>query len=213
MHFIPNMLKLYAVTDRSWLDHHTLESQVEQAILGGVSIVQLREKELSQEAFLAQALSLKKITSQYNIPLIINDHVQIAHLSGADGVHLGQKDAAVKEARALLGPHAIIGVSARTPELALKAEKEGADYLGVGAIFGTTTKKDAQPLSYEVLKTICSSTKLPVVAIGGIDASNIPSLQGSGIAGVAVVSSLFKSSSIIEQAKILRLLSEQVVSL
>ena len=169
MNFTKSYLKLYAVTDRTWLKGQTLAFQIEEALKGGVTIVQLREKGLSTKAFVQEALAIKAITTRYNVPLIINDNVEVALLSDADGVHLGLDDMSVSKARTLLGPDKIIGASARTIERALEAESEGATYLGVGAIFGTTTKQDAKTITLDLLHSICLATAIPVVAIGGIN--------------------------------------------
>jgi thiamine-phosphate pyrophosphorylase len=195
---------LYAVTDRSWLNGQRLEDQVEQAILGGVTCVQLRDKTLSPKEFYAEAVQVKQVTDCYGVPLIINDHVEIAAQIGAAGVHIGQSDMNLREARAMLGPDRIIGVSARTVEQALSAQLGGANYLGVGAVFGTTTKLDAKPLDFAALQAICQAVEIPVVAIGGVNAENLSKLKGSGIAGAAIVSALFAQPDITAAAQILR---------
>ncbi len=189
-------LLLYIVTDRAWLNGNTLSSQVEQAAAAGATCVQLREKELDYEEFLAEAKSIKAITDRYGIPLIINDSVDIALACGADGVHIGQGDMPACKARKLIGDGRILGVSVQTAAQALAAQRCGADYLGVGAVFPTSTKPDADAVSYDTLKNICGCVNIPVVAIGGITAANITFLAGSGIAGVAVVSAVFASSDI-----------------
>lgn len=181
---------LYLCTDRSFMKTKTLEEAVEQAVKGGCSIVQLREKDCSTKEFLEQALRIKKITQQYNVPLIINDRIDICMAADADGVHLGQEDMPIAQARKLLGEEKIIGASAHNVEEALKAWQEGADYLGVGAIFGTNTKKNTVDTSIETLKEICAKVSIPVVAIGGVGLSNIEKLTGSGVRGVAVVSAI-----------------------
>lgn len=208
MKFTPECLKLYAVTDRSWLNGQTLLSQVEQALKGGTTMVQLREKTLSKEVFLAEACLMRELTRKYNVPLIINDNIEVALLSEADGVHIGQKDCSIQEARKYLGTDKIIGVTAKTPKQARLATEAGATYLGSGAVFGSGTKLDATPLSYETLQEICHSTPLPIVAIGGITEENILKLKGSPIAGVAVVSGLFKQPDIYQSARHLRELIE-----
>lgn len=197
-------LLLYAVTDRTWLKGRTMEEQVEEALKGGVTCVQLREKKLDKTALIEEAKSIKRLCEEYNVPFIINDDPETALLVGADGVHVGQKDMSPAAARELLGENKIIGVSARTVEQALKAQKEGADYLGVGAVFGTGTKADAQAISLESLRDICRAVKIPVVAIGGINEEHIPRLSGTGIAGVAVVSAIFASDDIKEASRRLR---------
>lgn len=189
-------LRLYAVTDRRWLGDSTLEQQVEEALKGGATFVQLREKQLDKKSFYREAVSLKKLCRKYGVPFVIDDDVELALESGADGVHIGQSDMALLDAREKLGPEKMIGVSARTVEEALEAERNGADYLGVGAVFSTSTKPDAVDVSLETLRKICESVSIPVVAIGGIGTENLPKLAGTGIAGVAVVSALFAAENI-----------------
>ena len=189
-------LLLYAVTDRSWLNGKTLYEQVEQALKGGVSFVQLREKNLNTEAFLQEAIQIQSLCRTYGVPFVINDNIDIALAMNADGVHVGQKDMEVSKVRAKLGPDKLIGVSAQTVEQAVKAEKEGASYLGVGAVFATDSKLDAIEVSHETLKEICKSVEIPVVAIGGINKENIKELSESGICGVAVISAIFAQSDI-----------------
>lgn len=189
-------LLLYAVTDRYWLNGATLESPVEQALMGGATLVQLREKELDHDNFLAEALRIKTICARYHVPFVINDNVEIALEADADGVHVGQDDMEAGEVRAKLGPDKIIGVSAQTVEQALLAERHGADYLGVGAVFHTGSKADAAEVSHETLKAICQAVSIPVVAIGGISADNVRELAGSGICGVAVISAIFAQKDI-----------------
>lgn len=190
--FYLNRMKyaLYLVTDQSWTDKTTLEAQVEAAILGGVTIVQLREKTLDDTAFLALAVKVKAITDRYNIPLIINDNLYVAKETGCSGVHVGQSDAECLLARKELGAGAIVGVSVTTVEEAIKAEAEGADYLGVGAMFTTLSKEDAASVSFETLKDITSAVNIPVVAIGGITHENQRLFKGTGIAGVSVISAI-----------------------
>ena len=204
MKFDKKQLLLYAVTDSRWLQGASLIQQVEAALKGGVTMVQLREKNMDEESFKQEALALKTLCQQYQVPLIINDNVKLAKEIDADGVHIGQQDCQLETARALLGPDKIIGVSARTLAQAQAAYEGGADYLGVGAVFSTTTKNDASTISYETLKAITHHTPLPVVAIGGISLDNMLSLIGSGIAGIAVVSALFASKEIIQDAKELK---------
>ena len=197
-------LLLYAVTDRSWLGNETLYEQVEKALKGGVTLVQLREKELSEANFEQEAKELLELCHKYNVNLIINDNVALAAKVGADGVHIGQSDMGVEKARAILGKEKIIGVTAKTVEQAKAAEAAGADYLGSGAVFGTSTKKDAKPMDHALLQEICESVKIPVVAIGGIDGGNILLLKGRKMAGVAVVSGLFACEDIKKAAEDLR---------
>lgn len=189
-------LLVYAVTDRSWLNGESLYSQVEKALKGGATFIQLREKELCEEDFLKEAIEIKELCKRYHVPFVINDNVDIACKMDADGVHVGQSDMEAGNVRAKLGSDKIIGVSAQTVEQALLAENCGADYLGVGAVFPTGTKSDAVEVSYETLKAICDAVHIPVVAIGGITSNNIMSLKGSGTSGVAVVSAIFASKDI-----------------
>lgn len=194
-------MRFYAVTDNSWAAKLTLKEQVEAALQGGVSMVQLREKTLPQAAFLHKAIELKKLTDQYNVPLIINDNLEIAVQSNAAGLHIGQSDGSITEIRQLLGKEKILGVSAQTVEQALYAEAAGADYLGIGAIFPTNTKNDAEIVSIKTLSDICRAVKIPVVAIGGINEQNIPTLLPCGIAGVAFVSAIFAAPNITESCR------------
>lgn len=189
-------LMLYAITDRSWLHGASLDSQVEQALRGGVTFLQLREKELSRTEFLEEAKSMKELCHRYGVPLIINDDVELAWEVDADGVHVGQSDMSAGDVRKRLGPDKIIGVSARTVEQALLAQQQGADYLGSGAVFGTDSKADAKRLDHEVLRQICKAVQIPVVAIGGIHEGNVHELAGNGISGVAVISAIFAKPDI-----------------
>lgn len=189
-------LRLYAVTDRTWLDGRTLYDDVEKALKGGVTLLQLREKNMSTDDFINSAKEIKSLCEKYNVPLIINDNVDVAKAVNADGVHIGQNDMPAHEARKILGKNKIIGVTAKTVEQAQKAEKDGADYLGSGARFGTTTKGDAKKMDMQTLKSITSSVNIPVVAIGGIDGDNILQLKGTGIVGAAVVSGIFAQDDI-----------------
>ena len=212
MNDIRKMMKLYAVTDRAWTGKQTLFEQAEAAMRGGITCLQLREKNMDKDEFLKEALEMKDLCRSYNVPLIINDDPYIAVKSGADGVHIGQKDMSLKEAREITGNGMIIGVTAALPELAVKAEKEGADYIGSGAVFGSTTKADAKPLSHDVLREITASVKIPVVAIGGITRDNMAKLAGTGIAGAALVSAIFSADDIEAECRYLMTLSEQIVS-
>jgi len=182
---------LYVVTDRTWLNGNSLSSQVEEVIKAGATFIQLREKNLSFDEFVEKAEEIKKVTDKYQVPFVINDDIQVALKVNADGVHVGQKDMNAHDVRSLIGPDKILGVSAQTVEQAVQAEANGADYLGVGAVFNTSTKLDASSVSYETLQEICRNVSIPVVAIGGIDENNISKLKGSGIDGVAVVSAIF----------------------
>lgn len=181
---------LYLVTDRRWLGKRSLADAVEEAIEGGVTMVQLREKEMSSRAFLETALAVKEVTDRYGIPLVINDRIDIAYACNADGVHLGADDLSIFVAREILGADKIVGASAATLEEALALEAEGADYLGVGAVFPTGTKSDADHVTLEQLARIKSAVHIPVVAIGGIDAEKVDSVMKTGVDGVAVVSAI-----------------------
>ena len=204
-------MRLYAVTDRAWVGQGTLGDQVEQALRGGVTCVQLREKSLGVPAILVEAEEIGALCRSYGVPFLINDRVEIALQCGADGVHVGQKDRAAREVRRLLGPNRILGVSARTVEQAVQAERDGADYLGVGAVFSTSAKADAMPVSYETLQAICRAVSIPVVAIGGIQRENLLSLTGSGVDGVALVSAIFAAPDVETASRELRALSEAMV--
>ena len=204
-------MRLYAVTDRAWVGQGTLGDQVEQALRGGVTCVQLREKSLGVPAILVEAEEIGALCRSYGVPFLINDRVEIALQCGADGVQVGQKDRAAREVRRLLGPNRILGVSARTVEQAVQAERDGADYLGVGAVFSTSTKADAMPVSYETLQAICRAVSIPVVAIGGIQRENLLSLTGSGVDGVALVSAIFAAPDVETASRELRALSEAMV--
>ena len=205
-------MTLYAVTDRSWLGERTLDQVVEQVLRGGATFLQLREKELDRAAFLAEAKELKALTAKYRVPFVINDDIDIALESDADGVHLGQTDLMGRDARALIGPDKILGITANTVELAVAAEKAGADYIGAGAVFGTTTKQNAKNLSLDTLRDICRAVTIPVVAIGGINGDNLPRLAGAGAAGAAVVSALFAQKDPEEAARRLRALADKMVA-
>ena len=204
-------LLLYAVTDRHWLNGRTLYSQVEEALKGGATFIQLREKELDEEHFLEEAKEIKELCRRYQVPFVINDNVEIALAVDADGVHVGQSDMEALDVRAQLGEDKIIGVSARTVEQALLAEKHGADYLGVGAVFQTGTKTDAWEVEHSVLKEICTKVDIPVVAIGGITQDNVKELSGSGINGVAVISAIFAQKDIETATAKLKSCVEQIV--
>lgn len=181
---------LYLCTDRQLMTTDTIEESVELAIQGGVTVVQLREKECSSRQFYQLATDVKAITDAYEVPLIINDRLDIALAVGADGVHLGQKDIPIHVARNILGPDKIIGATANTKDKAEDAWKAGADYLGVGDVFGTSTKSDTNPVSLEELKIIKQSVEIPVIAIGGVNANNIRQLRETGVDGAAVISAI-----------------------
>lgn len=210
MKFDKKDLLLYAVTDRSWLGGETLASQVERAVKGGAAFVQLREKELDKEHFLEEAVEIRELCRKYQVPFVVNDDVEIAVKSGADGVHVGQSDMEAGDVRAKLGPDKIIGVSAQTVEQAVLAEERGADYLGVGAVFPTGSKADACEVSHETLRAICEAVDIPVIAIGGINADNLRELSGSGICGIAVISAIFVKEDIEGAARELRSLAEEM---
>ena len=200
----PEDMLLYAVTDRAWLNGETLESQVEKALKGGATFVQLREKELDEEMFLEEAKKIKKLCAEYHVPFVINDNVDIALKIDADGVHVGQSDMEAGKVREKLGPDKIIGVSCKNVEQALLAKKHGADYLGVGAVFHTGSKADAEDVSHETLTAICNAVKIPVIAIGGITRDNVTELSGSGICGIAVISAIFAQKDIVSATKALK---------
>ena len=203
---------LYAITDRHWLNGESLYQQVEKALQGGVTFLQLREKNLDKELFMKEAREIKELCRKYKVPFIINDNVEIAKAIDADGVHVVQSDMEAGDVRKRLGADKIIGVSAKTVEQALLAEKHGADYLGVGAVFTTSTKTDATGVSHETLRDICQAVKIPVVAIGGITKDNVDELSGYGADGIAVISAIFAQENITEAAKDLKQRSMQMVS-
>ena len=208
-------LLLYAITDRAGADSCTLINRVEEALKGGATIIQLRDKNAEYEELLKEAEAVRKLCTHYNVPFIMNDSAELAIKAGADGVHIGQSDGSVPEIRKLIGKDMILGVSARSIEDALKAEQEGADYIGTGAVFGTDTKADAKSISIQILKSICDAVSIPVVAIGGINETNILQLSGSGISGAAIVSAIFakgfKKGDTEKAAQRLRLLIEKAV--
>ncbi len=204
-------LLLYAVTDRSWLGEQTLYEQVEEALKGGATFIQLREKELDEEDFLKEAVEIKELCMRYHVPFVINDNVEIARKMDADGVHVGQSDMEAGDVRAILGDEKILGVSAQTVEQAILAEQRGADYLGVGAVFPTGSKADAEDVSLETLKNICEAVDIPVIAIGGIGKNNVSQLRGSGICGVAVISAIFGAKDIRTATAELKTLTRQAV--
>ncbi len=205
-------LLLYAVTDRSWLGGQTLYEQVEEALQGGATFIQLREKELDDDSFLKEALEIKELCRRYHVPFVINDNVEIARKINADGVHVGQSDMEAGDVRAILGDDKILGVSAQTVEQAVLAQQRGADYLGVGAVFHTGSKTDADDVSHETLRNICAAVNIPVIAIGGISKHNVMELRGSGICGIAVISAIFAAKDICSATAELKNLTEQVVS-
>ena len=206
-------LLLYAVTDRRWLaDGETLYQVVEQAIDGGVTFVQLREKGLAKDLFLEEAKEIKKLCNARKIPFVINDSVEIALAMDADGVHVGQSDMEAGDVREKLGPNKIIGVSAQTVEQAKLAEAHGADYLGVGAVFATGSKDDAVEVGPQTLRDICQAVSIPVIAIGGISKENVSQLTGSGICGIAVISAIFAQKDVKAASKELHDLTAEMVA-
>ena len=213
MKFSREMLLLYAVTDRKWTGEKTLYRQVEEALKGGATLIQLREKNMPQEEFLKEAREMVALCHRYGTALIINDNVEVALKSGADGVHVGMEDPPVKEIRKQVPGDFIIGATAKTTEQAQRAEKEGADYLGVGAVFPSSTKKNAIRITTEELKKICSSVRIPAVAIGGITSENAGTLVGGGMAGMALVSAVFGASDIERETAGLKKKIQEVVSL
>lgn len=205
-----NML-LYAVTDRAWTGKQSLYKQVEEALKGGITCLQLREKNLSDEEFLKEAIQIKALCNKYKVPFFINDNVEVAIKCGADGIHVGQDDMAAGRVRELVGDKMMIGVSAHSVKEAVEAVKNGADCLGVGAIFSTSTKKDASVLDLSVVSDICKAVSVPVVAIGGIKKDNISKLKGTGVDGVALVSAIFAADDIKAECEELRKLSEDMI--
>ncbi|MBE5846175.1 MAG: thiamine phosphate synthase [Lachnospiraceae bacterium] len=205
------MMRLYAVTDRKWTGRQSLYEQVEAALKGGVTIVQLREKDLSEEDFEREAIEIGKLCKRYDVPLIINDNVDLAIRTGASGVHVGQEDMEARSVRKKIGPDMILGVSAHNVEEAKRAVACGADYLGSGAVFGTATKTNVTPMKRETLRAICDAVEIPVVAIGGVDGDNLPLLKGTGVAGAAIVSAIFSADDIEKECRHLRALSEEMV--
>ena len=205
-------LLLYAVTDRHWLGDRTLYDVVRESLDGGVTFLQLREKDLDNEHFYEEAVKLQAMAKEYNVPFVVNDNVDIAVKMNADGVHVGQHDMEAGDVRALIGPDKILGVSAQTVEQALLAEKRGADYLGVGAVFPTGSKDDADDVSYDTLKAICEAVSIPVVAIGGITKENTHELAGSGICGIAVISAIYGQPNIYEATTALKKATEEMVN-
>lgn len=194
-------MTLYAVTDAAWTGEKTLIQQVKEALEAGITFLQLREKHLSEKEFLREAVEIKRLTDQYQIPFVINDNIEIAQKAGADGVHVGQDDMPVEEVRKILGEDKIIGVSAHNVEEAVRAEQGGADYLGVGAVHTTATKENTSAVSMEEMKKICQTVSIPVVAIGGIKKNNMNVLSGTGVDGIAVVSAIFAAKNIKKETK------------
>lgn len=211
MNCCKNDMRLYAITDRTWLNGETLYSQVEKALIGGATFIQIREKNLAKDKIIEEARQLKQLCKKYNVPFVINDNVEIAKLTDADGVHVGQGDMTAAEVRSILGKDKIIGVSAKTVEQALLAQKMGADYIGTGAVFPTNSKSDARVCGISSLKAVCDAVDIPVVAIGGINENNILELKGSGADGIAVISAIFAQDDIISAAEKLKKLVMEMV--
>ena len=207
------MMRLYAVTDRAWIGKQSLAEQVESALRGGVTCVQLREKELDEERFLREAEEIFTLCKRYRVPFFINDNVALARRCHADGVHVGQDDMDVAAVRRLVGQEMMIGVSVHTVEEARTAAEGGADYLGVGAMFATSTKTDASLVTKETLRAICDAVSIPVVAIGGINKSNLLELAGTGVDGVALVSAIFSAADIAAECRWLYGLSQEMAEL
>ena len=204
-------LLLYAVTDRHWLDGRTLKEVVLESLEGGVTMLQLREKHLDEAHFLEEAKELQMLCRSWHVPFLINDNVEIALAMNADGIHVGQSDMAAGDVRKKLGDDKIIGVSAQTVEQALLAEKAGADYLGVGAVFPTSSKDDAEDVPFETLKAICEAVSIPVIAIGGITQENVKELTGRGICGIAVISAIYGQKDIKAASEKLKEATEKMV--
>ncbi|MCI9427837.1 MAG: thiamine phosphate synthase [Eubacterium sp.] len=204
MRFKKEHLLLYAITDQSFTGRQTLQEQIKEALEGGVTMLQLREKNMEETAFIEEAREIKKLCEPYRVPLIINDNVEVALKSGADGVHVGIDDAPVAQIRAMAANNFIIGATAKTVEQAKAAEAAGADYLGSGALFPSPTKQTAIRITKEELKAICASVSIPVVAIGGIARENIDELKGGGMSGAAVISALFGAQNIRQEARELK---------
>lgn len=204
-------LLLYAVTDRAWTGRQTLLEQIEDALIGGVTMIQLREKGLAEPDFTAEAIQVRDLCRRYGVPLIINDSVNVALKSGADGVHVGIEDAPVAEIRKLAGPDFIIGATAKTVAQAAAAQAAGADYLGVGAVFPSPTKTNAIRITAAQLRAICAAVSIPAAAIGGITFSNMPQLRGGGMAGFAVVSAVFAAADIRSGVRALKSRAEEII--
>ena len=205
------MMRLYAITDRAWVGRQTLAEQVEAAIRGGATCVQLREKQLPEAELLDEAREIAALCRRYGVPFFVNDNVDVAIACGADGVHVGQDDMAASDVRRRVGDRMMIGVSAHSVEEAVTAVKNGADCLGVGAVFATSTKTNVSAMPRETLRAICRAVDVPVVAIGGISRANLPLLAGTGVDGVALVSAIFSAPDIEAECRVLRVMSEEMV--
>lgn len=211
MKFCEKMLLLYAVTDRAWVGKQTLLEQIEDALKGGATIIQLREKNLDEDSFVREAIQVRELCHRYNVPLIINDNVDVALKSGADGVHVGIEDAPVEEIRKRVSDDFIIGATCKTVKQAKIAEAAGADYMGVGAVFPSPTKTNAIRITNEQLRNIVSSVSIPAVAIGGIGYDNVCEIKGSSVSGVAVVSAIFGAENIENATALLKKRVENVI--
>ena len=211
MKFCEKMLLLYAVTDRAWVGKQTLVEQIEDALKGGATIIQLREKKLDEDSFVREAIQVRELCHRYNVPLIINDNVDVALKSGADGVHVGIEDAPVEEIRKRVSDDFIIGATCKTVKQAKIAEAAGADYMGVGAVFPSPTKTNAIRITNEQLRNIVSSVSIPAVAIGGIGDDNVCEIKGSSVSGVAVVSAIFGAENIENATALLKKRVETVI--
>ncbi len=203
-------MRLYAVTDRSWVGEKTLYEQVKDALDNGVTCVQLREKDLVESSFIEEAKEIAALCKQYDVPFIVNDNVNVAIACSADGIHLGQDDMDPLYVRSIVGEDMIIGVSTHTVEEAILAKEKGADYIGIGAVFKTSTKGNVTAISYEVIKSICDVIDIPKVAIGGVNKENISVLRGSGIDGVAVISAIFGADDIGKATKELNIITKEL---
>lgn len=211
MKFTKESLKLYVITDRSWIGNRSMSEEVEKTLKAGATCLQIREKNISYDEYVSKSIELRKICNEYNVPFIVNDNIEVALASGADGVHVGQKDILNKNVRSIIGSDKILGISANSIELAIAAEKAGADYIGVGSIQLSPTKGESKILSTEYVNEICNSVSIPVVAIGGINEQNIPRLKGAGIAGVAVISAVFGKEDVAEATYKLRKLVDEYI--
>lgn len=211
MKFTKESLKLYVITDRSWIGNRSMSEEVEKTLKAGATCLQIREKNISYDEYVSKSIELRKICNKYNVPFIVNDNIEVALASGADGVHVGQKDILNKNVRSIIGSDKILGISANSIELAIAAEKAGADYIGVGSIQLSPTKGESKILSTEYVNEICNSVSIPVVAIGGINEQNIPRLKGIGITGVAVISAVFGKEDVAEATYKLRKLVDEYI--
>ena len=211
MKFTKESLKLYVITDRSWIGNRSMSEEVEKTLKAGATCLQIREKNISYDEYVSKSIELRKICNKYNVPFIVNDNIEVALASGADGVHVGQNDILNKNVRSIIGSDKILGISVNSIELAIAAEKAGADYIGVGSIQLSPTKGESKILSTEYVNEICNSVSIPVVAIGGINEQHIPILKGIGIAGVAVISAVFGKEDVAEATYKLRKLVDEYI--